>query len=102
MQIHLVGPFQPPIYKYALSSIDVFSKYLFAVQLASAHARSVAKKLVSIFFNSYIPTTLLSDLGTSFVAKSRYELTDLPEIQLQRPSFRHLQTIGVFERSHLA
>ena len=31
MQIDLVGPFQSPVYKYVLSGIDVFSKYLFAV-----------------------------------------------------------------------
>ena len=70
MPINLVGPFQSPVYKYVLSGIDVFSKYLFAVPLTSAHAGTVAKALVSIFFqHSYIPTKILSDLGTSFVAE---------------------------------
>ena len=69
MQIDLVGPFQSPFYKYVLSGIDVSSKYLFAIPLTSAHAGTKAKALVFIFFqHSYIPTTILSDLGTSFVA----------------------------------
>ena len=48
MQIDLVGPFQSPIYKYVLSGIDVFSKYLFAIPLTSAHAGTIAKALVYI------------------------------------------------------
>ena len=103
MQIDLVGPFQSPIYKYVLSGIDVFSKYLFAVPLTSAHAGTIAKALVSIFFqHSYIPTTILSDLGTSFVAKLLHELTNLLEIKLQHASLKHPQSIGVVERSHSA
>ena len=47
MQIDLVGPFQSHIYKYVLSGIDVFSKYLFAIPLTSAHAGTIAKALVS-------------------------------------------------------
>ena len=38
------------IYKYAVSGIDVFPKYLFAVQLTSPHASSIARTLVSIVF----------------------------------------------------
>ena len=49
MQIDLVGPFQSPIYKYALSDINIFSRYLFAVPLTSAHAANVAKALLSFF-----------------------------------------------------
>ena len=103
MQIDLVGPFQSPVYKYVLSGIDVFSKYLFAVPLISAHAGTVAKALVSIIFqHSYIPTKILSDLGTSFIAELIHELSKLLEIQLEHVSLKHPQTIGVVERSHAA
>ena len=69
--------------------------------MTSAHAANVAKALLSIFFqHSYIPTTLLSVLRTSFVAKLLNELTDLLEIQLQHASLKHPQTIGVVERPH--
>ena len=103
MQIDLVGPFQSPVSKYVLSGADVFSKYLFAVPLTSAHAGTVAKALVSTFFqHSYIPTKILSDLGTSFVAQLIHELSKLLEIQLEHASLKHPQTIGVVERSHAA
>ena len=86
-----------------LSGIDVFSKYLFAVPVTSAHAGTVAKDLVSIFFqHSYIPTKNFSDLGTSFIAELIHELSKLLEIQLKHASLKHPQTIGVFERSHAA
>ena len=103
MQIDLSGPFQSPIYKYAPSGIDVFSKHPFAVSLTPVHAGSVGKALVSILFqHSYIPTTVLSDLETSLVAKLQHELTDLLEIQLQHASLKDPQTIGVVERSYSA
>ena len=87
MQIELIVPFQSLVYKYVLSGIDVCSKYLFAIPLTSAHAGTIAKAQVSIFFqHSYIPTTFLSDLGTSFVAKLVHELTNLLEIKLQHAS----------------
>ena len=99
MQIDLVGPIQSPVYNFVLSGIDVFSKYLFAVPLTSAHAGTVAKALVSIFFqHSYIPTKILSDLGSSFVAELIHELSQLLEIQLEHVSLKHPQTIGVVER----
>ena len=103
MQIDLVGPFQSPIYKYVLSGIDVFCNYSFAIPLTSAHAGTVAKALVSIFFqHSYFPKTILSDLVTSFVAKLLHELTNLLQIKLQHASLKHPQTIVVVERSHFA
>ena len=103
LQIDLVGPFQSPVYKYVLSGIDVFSKYLFAIPLTSAHAGNVAKALVSLFFqHSYIPTKVLSDLGTSFVASLIHELANLLEIKIDHASLKHPQTIGVVERSHAA
>ena len=103
MQIDLVGPFQSLIYKYVLSGIDVFSKYLFAIPLTSAHAGLIAKALVSIFFqHSYIPKTILSELGTNFVAKLLHELSNLLEIKLLHASLKHPQTIGVVDKSHSA
>ena len=90
MQNDLDGPFQSPIYKYVSSGIDVFSKYIFAIPLTSAHAGTIAKALVSMFFqHSYIPKTILSDLETSFVAKLLHELTNLLEIKLQHASLKH-------------
>ena len=49
MQIVWVGPFQLPIYNYALSGLDIFSKYLFTVPSTSAQAANIVKSLLSIF-----------------------------------------------------
>ena len=88
MQIDLVGPFQSRINKHVLSGIDVFSKYLFAMPLTSG---TIGKALVSIFFqHSYIPKTILSELGRSFVEKLLHELTNLLEIELQHASSKHI------------
>ena len=103
LQIDLVGTFNSPVYKYMLSGIDVFSKFLFAVPLSNASADTVARELVKIFFNhSYIPETILSDLGTTFTSSLLHELTKLLEIKLKYATLKHPQTIGVVERSHAA
>ena len=62
MQIELVETFQSTIYKYSLSGIDIFSKYLFAVPLTSAHAANVAEAIllifssIAIFLRHFYPT----------------------------------------------
>ena len=103
LQIDLVGPYKSPVYKYVLTGIDVFSKYLFAVPLTSASADTIARELVKVFFtHSFIPRTILSDLGTSFTSELMHELTALLEIELKHASLKHAQTIGNVERAHAA
>ena len=102
MQIDLVEQ-KGPIYKFVLSGIDVLTKYLFAVPLTNGSADTVARELVKIFFqHSYLPSTLLSDLGTNFTSKLMAELTKLLEVKLKHATLKHPQTIGVVERSHAA
>ena len=103
LQIDLVGPLQSPLYRYVLTGIDVFTKYLFAVPLTNGRSETVARELASIFFrHSYLPKTILSDLGTTFVSELMHELTKLLEIKLEHASLKHPQTVGVVERSHSA
>ena len=101
MQIDVVGPFKSPLYKYVLTGIDVFSKYLFAVPLTSVNAQRLAHELSSIFFyHSYLPKTIVSDLGSSLVSELMHELTSLLEVELKHASLKHAQSVGVVERSH--
>ena len=97
LQIDIVGAF--PVsggFKYILTAIDVFSKYLFAVPLKHPDAKSVAQKLVSIFHqHCYIPDTILSDLGSVFTSKLFKELTVILQIQLNQATLKHPQTIGL-------
>ena len=68
LQIDLVGPLKSPVHGYVLTAIDVFTKYLLAVPLTNVRADTIAREITSIFFrHSYLPKTILSDLGTSFV-----------------------------------
>ena len=101
LQIDLVGPLKSSQYKYALSGIDVFTKYLFAVPLTNRYADTIARELVKVFFqHSYIPQTILSDLGTNFNSELMSELPSLLEVKLKYASLKHPQTIGAVERSH--
>ena len=103
LQIDLVGPLTSPVHRYVLTAFDVFTKYLFTVPLTNVRADTIARELPSIFFrHSYLPRTILSDLGTSFVSEILHELSKLLEIQLEHASLKHPQTVGVLERSHSA
>ena len=101
LQIGLVGLLISPVNRYGLTAFDVFTKYLFAVPLTNVRADTIARELMLVFLQqSYLPKMVLSDLGTSFVSEFFHELPKLPEIQVERASLRHLQTVGVVERSH--
>ena len=103
MQIDIVGPFRSTVYKFVLTGIDVFSKYLFAIPLTNVSADTIARELTKIFFtHSYVPKRILSDLGSAFTSKLMHELTSLLEIQISHATLKHPQTIGLVERSHAA
>ena len=71
--------------------------------LTNGSADTVARELVKIFCqHSYLPSTLLSDLGTNFTSKLMAELTKLLEVKLKLAMLKHPQTIGVVERSQAA
>ena len=103
MQIDLVGRFPPSRgYTQILTGIDVFSRFLFAVPLRKVDAPSVAQALMNIFLtHTYIPFTIITDLGSVFNSELIKELTKLLEIQLQVATLKHAQTIGALERQHL-
>ena len=102
MMIDLVGKMKPSAgFKYILTGIDVFTKYLFSVALPRADAETVARALVSILMrHSYLPETIVTDKGTTFVSKLMHELTNLLEIKLKHASLKHPQTLGLLERTH--
>ena len=103
LQIDLVGPLKSPMYTYVLTAVDVFSKYLFAMPLTNGRADNVARALTTIFFqHSYMPSKILSDLGTAVVSEIMHELTRMLEIRLEHASLKHPQTVDVVERSHSA
>ena len=104
LQIDIVG--QLPTshnFKYILTAIDVFSRYLFAIPMTNQGAETTAKALVSIFMrHSYLPKVILSDLGTAFTSNLLAELAQLLQVRLKHATLKHAQTIGLLERSHAA
>ena len=88
LQIDLIGPFQSPSYRYVLTGIDVFTKYLFPVPFTSPSAEASA--LVNIFFrHSYLPETILTDLGTNFTPRLFHEFAVLLEIRRNDATLKH-------------
>ena len=66
-------------------------------------AATVTSALANIMINhSYIPKKIMSDLGTQFVSELLHDFTRLLKIEISHASLKHLQTIGVVERSHKA
>ena len=102
LQIDLVGPLpESNRFKFILTAIDVFSRYLFATPLPKADALSVGKALFATFMrHSYIPTLILSDLGKVFTSSLLNELTKMLQIKLKHATLKHAQTIGLLERTH--
>ena len=98
MQIDIVGLYRSPLYKFVLTGIDVFSKYLFAVPLTTVSAQKSAHEVSSLFFElDYISKTSLSDLGTSLVSNLMHELASLLEKTIKHATLKHAQSVGVVE-----
>ena len=62
--------------------------------LTNGYADTVARELVKVFLqHSYIPQTILSDLGTNFSSELMSDLASLLEVKLKRASQKYPQTI---------
>ena len=102
MQIDLV-PGLPPSggYENIVTAIDVFSRYLFAYPTSNQDGKTVAKVLISIMTkHTYLPTTLISDKGTTFTSTVIKEVAGVLGITLKHATTKHAQAIGLLERSH--
>ena len=102
MQIDLV-PGLPPSggCEKIVTAIDVFSRYLFAYPTSNQDAKTVAKVIINIMTkHAYLPTTLISDKGTAFTSTVIKEVAAVLGITLKHATTKHVQTIGLLERSH--
>ena len=102
LQVDIVGKLPDSGgFTHILTAKDAFSKYTFAILIRNASAPNVAKQLFHVFMRqSYIPKTILSDMGTAFTAKVMTELSQLLEITLNYVTVKHPQTVGSVEHSH--
>ena len=102
MQNDLV-PGLPPSggYENIVTTMDVFSRYLFAYPTANQDATTIAKVIINIMTKrAYLPTTLISDKGTAFTSHVIKEVAGVLGITLKHATTKHAQTIGLLERSY--
>ena len=103
MQIDLLGqmPTTTAGHTHVLTAIDVYSRYLFAVPIKNASAKSVVDGLTSIFArHAYLPTSIMTDKGTQFTSELLREVLDTLNVTIRHATVKHAQTIGTVERSH--
>ena len=102
MQIDLV-PGLPPSggYENIVTAMDVFSRYLFAYPTSNQDATTIARVIINIRTkHAYLPTTLISDKRTAFASHVIKEVAGVLGITLKHATTKHVQTIGLLERSH--
>ena len=102
MQIDLV-PELPPSggFEDIVTAMDVFSRYLFAYPTSNQDAKTIAKVLFNnMTKHAYLPTTLISDKGRAFISHVIKEVAGVLGITLKHATTKHIQTIGLLERSH--
>ena len=88
-------------YDHIITAIDVFSRYLFAYPVTRITATSVARVIMDILCkHTYLPTTIITDLGTQFNAQVTHEVTAVLGVELKHATMKHAQTIGLLERTH--
>ena len=102
LQIDVV-PHLPPSggYENIITAMDVFSRYLFAYPVTNANAIAIAKVIIDIMTrHAYLPTRIITDLGSVFVSQIVSEVTHILGIKLKHATVKHAQTIGILERTH--
>ena len=84
-----------------MTAIDVFSRYSFAYPVTRITATAVSKVIMDILCkHTYLPTTIITDLGTQFNAQITHEIAAVLGIELKHATMKHAQTIGLLERTH--
>ena len=86
-------------YKYILSILDVFTRFLWLRPLTSKSANSVAESLQSIYSEFGPPKIIQSDQGTEFKG-AVITLCKKMNIKVIRSGSYHPQSQGKVERSH--
>ena len=88
-------------YDHIITAIDVFSRYLFAYPVTKINATAVSRVIMDILCkHTYLPTTIITDLGTHFNAQITHEVAAVLGIELKHATMKHAQTIGLLERTH--
>ena len=88
-------------YDHIITAIDVFSRYLFGYPVTRSNATAVSRVIMDILCkHTYLPTTILTDLGTQFKAQITHEVAAVLGIELKHATMKHAQTKRLLERTH--
>ena len=88
-------------YDKIITAMDVFSRYLFAYPVTRITAPAVAKVIMDILCkHTYLPTTIITDMGTQFNSQVTKEVAAVLSIELKHATTKHAQTIALLERTH--
>ena len=88
-------------YDHIITAIDVFPRSLFAYPVTRITATTVSRVIMDILCKqTYLPTTIFTDLGTQFNAQVTHKNAAVLGIELKHATLKHAQTIGLLERTH--
>ena len=98
----LVGPIPKSVsgYRYILTMMDMFSKYLEAIPLKRVDNEAVLEGMLEIFSRHGIPGTILTDQGSVFMSRLTKAVCQSLGIEQIRTSPYHPQSDGALERWH--
>ena len=102
IQVDLV-PELPPSgdYENFVTAMNVFFRCLFGYPSSNQDAKTLAKIIINITTkHAYLPTTIISDKGTTFMSHVIKEVAGVPGITLKHATREHAETIRLLERSH--
>ena len=86
-------------YDDIVTTIDVFSRYLFAYPVTRINATAVASVIMDIICKlSYLPKTIITDLGTQSNAQVTHRCNT--RNWAEHAAMKHAQTIRLLERTH--
>ena len=89
------------IYENVVTAMDDFLRYLYTYGTANQEDKTLAKVIFNILTkHAYLPTTLVSDKGSTFVSHVIEEVNGVLGITPKHATTKHPQTIGLLERSH--
>ena len=88
-------------YDQIITAIDSSSRNLFVYPVARNTATAVARVIMDILCkHTYFPTTIITELGTQFNAQITHEVAAVLGIVPKYATMKHVQTIGLRERTH--
>ena len=93
--------FKGIVYRYVLSVMDVFSRYIWLRPLARKTSKAVAAELKAIYMENGLPIVLQSDQGSEFKGAVKGLCRKL-KVKMVHSRPYHPQSQGKIERSHRA